>query len=174
MRIVVLCEGKTEQAIKSGLRQLIQEGAAIGRRIGLDTICLDGHIEQGKFQRLVARHIAQQETVGVVALTDVYPNYQNADQAIDALRNKAGTDHVGKFRVHVAKFELEAWLIPHWDDIAKWLDVERKPPGPNPESEIADLRAIVEGTASGTGELFFQSLVQHFASIRTASVSDRP
>ncbi|MBV8314897.1 MAG: hypothetical protein JOZ53_08175, partial [Planctomycetaceae bacterium] len=31
-------------------------------------------------------------------------------------------------------------------------------------TEIAALRAIVEGTARGTGEVFFQSLVRHLAS----------
>lgn len=35
--------------------------------------------------------------------------------------------------------------------------------------EFADLRAIVEGTAVDTGELFFQSLVEHFANVLKVS-----
>ncbi len=39
-------------------------------------------------------------------------------------------------------------------------------PGESPSTDdVAALRAIVEGTASHTGEAFFQSLVRHLATV---------
>lgn len=133
MRIVVLCEGRTEQAIKKGLRGLLCERAGAGPRPGLQLVSLGGHMKRDKLRRLVELHVAQGDVAGVVTLTDVYPNYRNADEATRAIEELVGSDHSEKLRVHAAQYELEAWLIPHWEDIARWLGVSRKPPARNPE-----------------------------------------
>jgi len=134
MRIVVICEGKTEAAIKKGLREYVQAKSENQRRIGIDPRPLDGPTIRKKLDRIVRNHLAEVDVAGVVAITDVYPDYKNANEAKDALRRSAG--ELGNhrcFRAHAAQFDIEAWLLPHWDDIAKKLGVKVHRPGVNPE-----------------------------------------
>lgn len=133
MKIVVLCEGKTEQAITQGLRELLSKQSKGGPSPGLKMVPVVGHLKRDKLRRLVELHVAQADVSGVVSLTDVYPKYKSAAEAIGSLDELIGTDHGGKFKAHAAQFEVEAWLIPHWKDIARWLGVQRKAPPGKPE-----------------------------------------
>jgi hypothetical protein len=134
VKIVVLCEGKTEAAIKNGLREVVHRRTGQVDRIGIKTIQLKGHMHGEKFMRLAQRYLEDAENIGVVALTDVYPNHKDAIDAKTKLKelvaNLAGVD---KFRPHAAQYEIEAWLMPFWDEVARDLGVNKKKPGANPE-----------------------------------------
>lgn len=132
MKIVVICEGDSEEALKHVLRKFVQRGAA--KRVGVDTLPLDGPTLRKKLARVVKLSLARRGVVGVVALTDVHPDFSNAEDAKAALYRYSGQNmKTGQFRAHAAKFELEAWLMPFWNEIAKSLGVRAKKPGARPE-----------------------------------------
>ena len=134
MKIIVICEGSTEEAIRSGLREFVQARATSVDRIGLQTRPLDGPTVRNKLQAIVRNCFEQPEVVGVVALTDVYPAFKSATDAKDALRRFAGTEAKREgFKAHAAQYEVEAWILPAWDQIAKHLGAKASPPGAKPE-----------------------------------------
>lgn len=134
MKIVVLCEGRTEKALRSGLREFVQGRAQDRPRIGVETRALDGPMMRLKLATLVDRHLEKSDVVGVVAITDVYPDFQTADDAKAGLKRFAGSASSSpKFRAHAAKFEVEAWLMPFWKQIADRLGVKAASPGARPE-----------------------------------------
>ena len=63
MKIVVLCEGATEEALKQGLREFVQSRAEGVRRVGIETRSLDGPVLRKKLARLVELNLAKIETV---------------------------------------------------------------------------------------------------------------
>ena len=129
MKIVVLCEGQTEAALKQGLRELFQQRSG-ARRVGLEM----RPVPRSKLPRLVERYGSSNDVTGIIALTDVYPDFESAASAKAALEESvAGCPNIEKFRAHVALFELEAWLMPFWDDIAESIGVKAKKPGAKPE-----------------------------------------
>lgn len=133
MKIVVICEDRTEAALKEGLREYVQ-ARAIGKRCGIKILQLEGHIFQKKLQTTVKLSVANPDVSGVVVLTDVYPKFKNAADAKSKLSRKVqDACPPGKFRAHAAQFELEAWLLPFWDKIAKKLKVNAQAPGAKPE-----------------------------------------
>ena len=135
MKIVVVCEGATEEALKQGLREFVQNRAEGVGRVGIETRSLDGPLFRKKLARLVELNLAKSDVLGVVALTDVYPVFGNAKEAKDALRRFAGSGQAeAKFHPHAAQFELEAWILPFWPQIAKHLGVNAAPPGAQPEA----------------------------------------
>ncbi len=134
MKIVVLCEGKTEQALREQLREFVHSRLSGKEKVGVDTRSLAGPILRKKLATLVRRTLDKNDTIGVVALTDVYPNFTDGAEAKQALRRWAGD--AGKdprFRAHAAQFEIEAWIIPFWDEIVSHLGVRAAVPGANPE-----------------------------------------
>jgi len=135
MRVVVLCEGSTEKALRQGLREFVQDGAPRRDRLGIDTRSLEGPLMRRKLGRIVELNLAKADVAGVVALTDVYPGFQNANDARERLRQFAGDagEHAN-FRAHAAQYEVEAWLLPFWDEIAKHVGVSAKSPGGQPEA----------------------------------------
>jgi len=87
-----------------------------------------------KLGRLVQLTLANADVVGVVALTDVYPAFKDANEAKEALQRAAApTGRDPKFRAHAAQFELKAWILPFWKEIAKTLGVDAAAPGARPE-----------------------------------------
>ncbi|MBI1826490.1 MAG: DUF4276 family protein [Planctomycetes bacterium] len=134
MKIVVICEGATEAALKSGLRELVQTRSISARRVGIDTRSLDGPTIRKKLGRVASNLLVEGDVVGVIALSDVHPNYRNASETKEALRHYAAEAATHpRFRAHAAQFEFEAWLLPHWDEITKSLKVNAAKPGANPE-----------------------------------------
>lgn len=137
MRIVVLCDGKTEQVLRPALRGLLHRRTS-STRVGIDTKTLGGSVARSKLPRILALEARRQDVIAVVGLTDVYPDFRSADEAKNSLRQlAAASPGVVKFRAHVAKFEVEAWLMPFWAEIAAGLKVQAKPPRGRPE-EIND------------------------------------
>lgn len=134
MKIVVLCEGATEEALKQGLREFVQSRAEGVGRVGIETRSLDGPVLRKKLARLVELNLAKSDVLGVVALTDVYPDFDNAKEAKDALRRFAGSGQAdAKFRPHAAQFDVEAWIMPFWPQIGMHLGVKAASPGARPE-----------------------------------------
>lgn len=134
MKVVLLCEGSTERALAPGLRLLTHRLIAGGDRIGLESHPLNGPVLRQKLRKLVDLHGSRKDVVGVIALTDVYPDFKDAEDAKKHLVNLvANCEHVKKFRAHAAQFDVEAWLIPSWTEIAKSLNVQRQPPAAQPE-----------------------------------------
>ncbi len=134
MKIVVFCEGKSEQALRTGLRELVQERDRAAARIGIFTRTLDGPTVRKKLGRLVELCLSQEDVAGVVVLTDVYPDFKNAEEAKAQLRQLVGSQGTtNRFRAHAAQFDLEAWIIPWWDELVRELRVTASRPGAKPE-----------------------------------------
>ena len=133
MRVVVLCEGRTEAALKRGLRDFINQRTSGSTRLGIDLKRLDGSLFRKKLGRLVALHASDDDVCGIIALTDVYPNFKNAADAKKKLQSAVSEVDTDKFRAHAAQFETEAWIIPFWDEIAKSLGVSSQAPSASPE-----------------------------------------
>jgi hypothetical protein len=134
VRIVVLCEGATEAALRTALGEFLAGRTPPGeRRIGVKLIQLRGSVFREKLGTLVARYSADSEVAIVIALTDVYPSFANAEAAKKKLAEQAGGSRGGRFRAHAAQFDFEAWLVPFWGEITKYLQVDAKPPGGWPE-----------------------------------------
>lgn len=139
MKVVVVCEGSTEAALRSAIRDYVHNKSKGRARVGVRVRSLDGAVVRRKLASVVAYELADRDVVGVVAVTDVYPNFQNAAVAKSSLMSQVGREHHPQFRAHVAQHDLEAWLIPFWDEIAKYLRVDAKSPGARAE-EINGVR----------------------------------
>jgi len=63
VKIVVICEGSTEEAIRGGLREFVQARATSVDRIGLQTRPLDGPTVRNKLQAIVRNCFEQPEVV---------------------------------------------------------------------------------------------------------------
>lgn len=133
MKIVVLSEGSTEAALRTALRGFVENHIGNRPRVGVELPTLKGSLLREKLATLVENYASKADVAGVIALTDVYPTFGDAKDAKQKLREKAGDGGGKKLRVHVAKHDLEAWLMPFWDDIAKSLGVPAKVPGAKPE-----------------------------------------
>lgn len=134
MKIVVICEGKTERSLRHGLREFVRRSARGEKGVGIKLEKLDGPTIRKKLARVVERSLEAPGVLGVIALTDMPKGITSAADAKNALyRLAAQSKDEQRFRAHVAKFELEAWMMPFWDDIAKSLGIRAKKPGANPE-----------------------------------------
>lgn len=134
MKIAILVEGKTEQAFKPKLQEFLK--SRLARQMPkLDFVPCDGGLPTGnKLQRMVGRLLNQgsRSADAVIALTDVYPNYQDAQQAKAALTDAVPDEN--RFYVHVALHDFEAWLLPYWKAIQNLAGSNRRRPGNNPEA----------------------------------------
>jgi len=133
VRIAILVEGKTEKAFKRHLLGFLKTRLA-GKMPRLDFDVRDGSLPTGeKLQRVVQRLLDAKRypANAVIALTDVYPEYENAADA--KAKMKAWVPGEDRFHVHVALHDFEAWLLPYWDKIQKLTGSNRKSPGGDPE-----------------------------------------
>ena len=134
MIIVLLVEGKTETTLKEVLKKFLDDQATReGRpRVKVNTKPLDTRLlNPERVRDQVALSLRDQEVVCVVGLVDVYPRFRSAQEAKEFLRQAVGGQQ--RFHAHAAQFEVEAWLLPFWQDICHRLGVQRKPPRANPE-----------------------------------------
>ena len=137
MKIVLLCEGRTEKALQKEFKRHLDAYAHMrnGPRVGLAVLPVEHRVDNCvELVRRLNHHAKQADVLGVVALADVYPCYTSAEEVKEALRRCVeGSPHQDRFHAHAAQFEVEAWLLPFWEDIAKRLEVKAKPPGAKPE-----------------------------------------
>ncbi|PQO42657.1 DUF4276 family protein [Blastopirellula marina] len=133
MRIAILVEGKTETAFLPHLKRFLQTRLS-GRMPKLDTMpCNGGLPKEGRLKRDVQKLLAnrRQPADAVIALTDVYPEYQTAEDAKEKMKGWVGNEE--RFFVHVALHDFEAWLLPYWEKICRLTGSNRSSPGRNPE-----------------------------------------
>jgi hypothetical protein len=134
MKIVLLLEGKTEEAFLPALRRFLG-GRLTGRMPRIDPDPYDGRLQKGDKLRLdVERHL-RTGADAVIALTDVYTGNRDFADAADAKRKMR--EWVGpneRFFAHAAQYEFEAWLLPYWTDIQRLARHNRHAPSAQPES----------------------------------------
>lgn len=132
MRVVLLVEGDTETALKEHLRRFLAERANLENKqpLGLDTRQNVTDIKS-KLVHRVRLELQKSDVLAVVGLVDVFPKYKDATDAKTQLRNAAGNHP--QFYAHAAQYDVEAWLLPYWNDICRRLRVQRQSPGSDPE-----------------------------------------
>ena len=133
MKITIMCEGRTERGFKPCLHGFLR-GRLAGKMPSLKFDVHDGSIPtEGKLKRVVKNLLdtdARRSDV-VIALTDVYPAFADAETAKQQMREWVGDEP--KFHPHVALHDFEAWLLPHWDRIQGLAGRKSKPFGADPE-----------------------------------------
>ncbi len=138
MRIVLLVEGRTEQAFMHHLRQYLSR--CLSPMPKLEALPYNGRIPVGAMlqesvQDLFRRR--QRLVDHVIALTDVYtgttpPLFKDAADARAKMRAWVGPEP--RFHPHAAQYDFEAWLIPYWEDLRRIAGHNQAAPGTNPES----------------------------------------
>ena len=63
MKIVVLCEGRTEKALRQGLREFVQVRADDRPRLGVETRALHGPMMRRKLATVVDLNLAKSDVV---------------------------------------------------------------------------------------------------------------
>jgi hypothetical protein len=132
MTIVLLVEGDTEAALKTHLKSFLDRRAAEEDKpsLRLETRAEVAHTT-GRFRNRVRLELERPQVTAVVALVDVFPNYANAAEARAELVARAGAP--ANFYAHAAQHDVEAWLLPFWNDICRHVNVRRPVPGAHPE-----------------------------------------
>ncbi len=133
MTIVLLAEGRTETALKGHLKLFLDARAeAAGQpKVALRTKDIMT-LNAGKLRGRIHLELSQPGVTAVIGLVDVYPKFASAAEAKQFLRGAAQNNP--RFFAHAAQYEVEAWLLPYWDDICHRLgNVRQHAPGPQPE-----------------------------------------
>ncbi|MBX3180498.1 MAG: DUF4276 family protein [Candidatus Hydrogenedentes bacterium] len=138
MRIVLLVEGRTEQAFLHHLRQYLSRHLSPMPK--MEARPYNGRIPAGPMLQEAVRDLLrrrQRPVDHVIALTDVYtgtapPMFKSADDARAKMREWVGQDP--RFHPHAAQYDFEAWLIPYWDDLRRIAGHNQARPGADPES----------------------------------------
>ena len=130
MRIEIVVEGTTEKAFIPKMREFFRTQIQ-GPMPALNTAPFKGRLPHGDaLKRMVEKLLRNADHV--VAITDVYPDHQNADEAKRKMRQWVG--HPQYFHPHAAQYEFEAWLLPYWERIQELARHNQSRPGSNPES----------------------------------------
>ena len=136
MKIVIICEGKTERAFKSCLHRFLN--TRLGALKQMPKLVFDVHNgaipTAAKLKRVVETLLSagREPASAVIALTDVYPAFRDAAEAKFRMRHWVGDQPA--FYPHVALHDFEAWLLPYWDRIQKLAGRDAAPFGSHPES----------------------------------------
>ena len=141
MSIVLLVEGGTERALTDKIKEFLDQRAeAHGLpRIALQTRKIKS-INPDALGRQIELQLQTPGITAVVGLIDVFPKFRNAGEAKNFLRrtaNKAGVTQ--GFYAHAAQYDVEAWLLPYWEDICRHVGVKQGSPSGNPE-QVNDIR----------------------------------
>jgi len=137
MTIVLLVEGETERALKGILKKFLDQRAA---ERGQSQVRLQARkiksISREALGKQIKLELQTPGVTAVVGLIDVFPQFKHADAAaaksflLEAAHG-AGVTH--GFYAHAAQYDVEAWLLPYWDDICQRINVRQGPPRGNPE-----------------------------------------
>lgn len=135
MTIVLLVEGSTEKTVTDKLKEYLDQQAELGGRprVALRAAKIKSTQLHALGQQ-IRLQLQTQNTTDVVGLIDVFPRFTDALAAKTFLRGAA--EHAGvkqHFYPHAAQYDVEAWLLPYWDDICRRIGVKQGPPGGNPE-----------------------------------------
>ncbi len=132
MSVVLLAEGDTERALKEHLKSFLDNRATLEGRQRISLLSRSYlSLRKDKLNRQVQLLLDEPGIEAVVALIDVFPSFANAAEAKAWLNESAGESK--GFYAHAAQFDVEAWLLPYWDDICRRLKLEKRRPGARPE-----------------------------------------
>ena len=134
MNITIICEGQIETAFKPHLVAFLKTRLS-GSMPKLKFDRHDGPIpKQDKLRRVVSTLLnsRKEPSDAVIALTDVYPDFTDAEQAKTRLCEWVGNET--HFHAHAALHDFEAWLLPYWDRIKELAGSDSKSFGANPET----------------------------------------
>lgn len=144
-RIVILCEGDTEEIAINHFVRRQWEVAGLSE-IGLDPINLDGKLENvAKYAR---RYLQDPNIIAVFTLVDLYGMGRVQHKLDDDLVQKAQNvkawfsekledlpaEMSHRFHPHVAVHEIEAWLLADGQCLAKRLKSKAIKPDPHAET----------------------------------------
>ncbi len=137
MTIILLVEGETEIALKRHLKDFVDQRARLHGRsfIALKTRKIKS-LNREALGRQIRLELESHDTQAVVGLIDVFPQFKRADASaakqflMEAARS-AGITH--GFYAHAAQYDVEAWLLPYWNDICQRVGVQQSSPGNHPE-----------------------------------------
>ena len=139
MRIVIICEGKTEQAFKPCLLRFLKSRfLELRPKTKMPKLVFDVHNGAIPTKDTLKRDVTTLLTAkknpadAVIALADVYPDFVDAEDAKSKMRQWVGVQP--HFYPHVALHDFEAWLLPYWDRIQKLAGRPAAPFGSNPET----------------------------------------
>jgi hypothetical protein len=145
-RIVILCEGDTEEiAIKHFIRRQWEADGL--RAIGLHPINLNGKLEE--VFAYVPRYRRDSQVIAAFTLIDLYGMNRVQQGSQDSLavkvariktwlRKDFGVDYMDFFYPHVSVHEVEAWLLAEGECLAKRLKDAKIQPNPNAETQNFD------------------------------------
>jgi hypothetical protein len=92
----------------------------------------DGPLLEKNVRGQAQEALHEPSTIGVIALTDVHPEFTDANHARTEIKGWLPSD--GRCHVHVARHDFEAWLLVGWTAILKQAGVGNKQPwGKRPE-----------------------------------------
>lgn len=132
MTIVLLAEGDTERALKDHLKAYLDQQADAARQPRMRFLTR-GRIESRpeKLRRQVELELENPDVTAVVGLIDVFPKFKDAAAAKQWLGEATGNNPY--FYAHAAQYDVEAWLLPYWNDICRRLKLDKRSPGAQPE-----------------------------------------
>ncbi len=132
MSVVLLAEGDTERALKEHLKSFLDNRVILEGRQRLTLVSRSYlSLRKDKLKRQVQLLLDEPGIEAVVALIDVFPNFADAAEAKAWLRESTGDPN--RFYAHAAQFDVEAWLLPYWDDICRRLKLDKRKPSGHPE-----------------------------------------
>ncbi|MBI2892818.1 MAG: DUF4276 family protein [Deltaproteobacteria bacterium] len=130
--IVLIVEGDTERAAKDHLKRFLDSHSGERPKARLKPVALDGGLSERRVRGLAEGVLRDPSVSGVIALTDLYPKFASAEDALQTLRSWLPADT--RCHAAVAKHDFEAWLLVGWEAIVRQARVgNRQPWGAHPE-----------------------------------------
>lgn len=130
--IWIIAEGDTERAAAAHLKQFLDNRAGDKPKVRLRVIRQDGGLKERAVRGDAANCLRDQSTVGVIALTDIYPEFKTAQDAEGTVQSWLPDDP--RCFAAVAAHDFEAWLLADWAAVIKRAGVNQKAWGARPES----------------------------------------
>ena len=131
--ILVLVEGDTERAAREHLKRFLDSRAGERPLVRLQMSVFDRGLAEAEVRGRAEKALASSATIGVIALTDLYPKFASPAAARQTIAQWLPKDP--RCHVHVAKHDFEAWLLHGWTAILRQAGIvgNRKPWGSKPE-----------------------------------------
>jgi hypothetical protein len=135
--IWVIAEGKTEQAARHHLKAFIDGRAGENPKVRLHVLSMNGPLTRASVRKQAETALSHPSTIGLVALTDVYPSFTSASHARAVVTDWLPKDP--RCHAHVACHDFEAWLLVGWSALLKQAGIaKQKPWGKHPEAINTD------------------------------------
>ena len=137
MTIILLVGGSTEKTLTDKIKEFLDQRAAAHQRprVRLQTRKIKSANPEA-LGRQIKLELQSHDTEAVVGLIDVFPQFKQAD-ATAAKRFLIEASHragvTRGFYAHAAQYDVEAWLLPYWDDVCRRIGVTQARPGSDPE-----------------------------------------